>query len=579
MREDEEIAYRSTQNDLGYTVQFQAERDVHAPLWFASFWLWQQFMGDSEYMGRVYSIFLSLLTMALVYQIGRHWFSAPSYGLFALAVLGVNSYFFIYSLEIRPYALVMLAATVSMWRFWRWLEVRTVQAAVSYGLSLAVMLYIHYFLGFLILVQVLYFYVLARPTLKTIIQTAVAGMVLIVLFLPWLPVLVGQIQTLQRIEAETTRGIGIANTTEPTTVEAVMRLVNVATNGQPGLYALALLIGLIVLPRTAGYRIALLWGIGVPVLAFVINLFASVYTQRYVTYLSVGLALAVGASLAALGELNSQVAKNAKIVSLAALAGFAGICLWTLPSQLPQDRIPYRDLLRNLSAAALPGDVVFFDHADTNDNFAQWQYRHYLIPDLREGAVNRLDAAQQARRVWYITTHWFDVAVRETFAELERSHPVQQVLHPSRCDRQWCYLIQLMEAPPWDEPAMFGEEMAFWGADVDRVNGGAIETRLWWRVEQRPHLDYSTSLQLLDSSGALVAQADGPINHYGTVVVETSQLEPGRIYIDHRSITLPPELPTGDYSLALVVYQPSDGVRLALADGGGSLVLDTFTIP
>ncbi len=597
MREDEEIAYRSTQYDLMYAVRFQAERDVHAPLWFASFWLWQQFMGDSEFMGRVYSIFLSMATMALVYQVGRRWFGAPRFGLFAMAVLGVNAYFFIYSLEIRPYAMVMLAASVSMWCFWRWLKLKTWQAAMGYGLSLAVLLYIHYFLAFLIVAQVLYFYVFTRPTLTISVQSAVAGALMIVLFLPWLPVLIGQIQTLQRIEAETTRGLGIANTTEPTTVEGIVELVNVTTNGQPGLYALALLVGAVVFLRRGGSRTAptprntgpqaadiqsLLWGIGVPVIALAINLFAAVYTQRYVTYLAVGLALAVGAGLVALGQfmsrLNRQDAQVAKRASVGVLLGFVAISLWALPSQLPQDRIPYRDLLRNLSAAAQPGDVIFFDHAETNDNLAEWQYRHYLSPELWETAVSSEEAALEARRVWYITANWFDEAVRATFTDLERSRPVQTVLEPSRCDRQWCYLIQLMEAPPWEQPAVFGDGMAFWGADVDSARREAIRTRLWWRVEQPPTVDYSMSLQLLDGSGQKVAQMDGPINHYGAEIVQTSQLEPGRIYIDHRAITPTSDLPAGAYTLALAVYQSWDGVRLMLPDGRDSLVLDAVSI-
>jgi hypothetical protein len=567
-------------------------------LWFASFWLWQQFMGDSEFMARTYSIFLSMMTIALVYQIGRRWFGAPRFGLFAMVALGVNAFFFIYSLEIRPYAMVMLAATISMWCFWRWITLKTWRAALWYGLSLAVMLYIHYFLGFLIVAQVIYFYVFSRPTRKTIIQSAGAGVLMILLFLPWLPVLIGQIQTLQRIEAEITRGLGIANTTEPTSVEAIVELVNVATNGQPIVYALVLVVGAVVFLRRsvqlsirisrsanprAAYILSLLWGIGVPVIALTINLFASVYTQRYVTYLSVGLALAVGAGLVALGllisQLNRQDARFAKRVSVGALLGFAAISLWALPSQLPQDRVPLRDLLHNLSAAARPGDVVFFDKANTGDRLVEWQYRHYLTPELWETAASSEEEAQAARRVWYVTANWFDDAVRATFTDLEHSHPVQTVLTPSQCDRQWCYLIQLMEAPPWQAPATFGDRMAFWGTDVDGVSREAIQTRLWWRVEQPPDADYSLSLQLLDGSGALVAQTDGPINHYGAEIVQTSQLEPDRIYIDHRAITLPPDLPAGEYTLALAVYQAWDGVRLTLPDGRDSLVLDTVTIP
>jgi hypothetical protein len=587
MREDEEIAYRSTQYDLGYAVRFQVERDVQAPLWFASFWMWQQLMSDSEFMGRIYSIFLSTITMAMVYQIGRRWFGAARYGLCAMIALGVNAFFFIYSLEIRPYALVMLVATTSMWFFRRWLERRTWRAAILYGLTLALMLYVHYFLGFLIVIQVLCFlwFIWLREgadgdgSLQFIRQGGVAGLVGLAVWLPWLPVFVGQIQTLQRIEGTAERGIGIANTTEPTTVEAIVRLVNVTTNGQPGLYALFLIPGLFYFWRKRNYWLTLLWGLGVPIIALLINLIASVYTQRYVTYLSVGLALAVGAGLGAI--LSRNPVKNtgyrvAKSLGIAGLAGFVALNLWGMPSQLPV-HTPFRDLLGDMSAAAKPGDVVFFDHADTSDNFFQWQFRHYLSDDLQENSFTGIEQVRDERRIWHVTAHWFDDEVRANFTEIERTHPRQMGF--GRCDLEWCYLIQLMESPPLDEAISFGEAMTFWGVDVDGVTRESISTRLWWRMTQTPELNYSMSLQLLDGSGALVAQFDGPIHNYGQAIVETSQLAPGQIYVDHRSIPVPPELSSGEYRLVLVVYQPWDGVRLTLADGSDTLILDTIVVP
>jgi hypothetical protein len=333
--------------------------------------------------------------------------------------------------------------------------------------------------------------------------------------------------------------------------------------------------------RWWGYRLALLWGIGVPTIALALNLIASVYTQRYINYLSVGLAMAVGAGLVISGELlqkilNRRDNKNATTISVFVLVGFVVVSLWALPSQLPTDRIPYRDLLKSLSAAAQAGDVIFFDHADNNDNFAQWQYRHYLTPELLDNAVSNKARATDARRIWHITSHWFEEEVRANFADIEWTHPRQGGF--GNCDLNWCYLIQLMEAPPWDEPTVFGEDVAFWGIDVDGVNWNEIQARLWWRVEQVQELNYSMSLQLLDATGGLVAQVDGPINHYDTEVVETSQLEPGRVYIDHRAIPLPPDLQPGEYRLALVVYQSWDGVRLILADGSDTLMVQTITM-
>ena len=117
-----------------------------------------------------------------------------------------------------------------------------------------------------------------------------------------------------------------------------------------------------------------------------------------------------------------------------------------------------------------------------------------------------------ARRIWHLTSEWLDADVQTNFRRIETTHPRQSGF--GQCDANWCYLMQLMEAPPWTEPQTFGDDMAFWGADVDAVTAEAIQTRLWWKVEQPPALDYSISLRLLDANGNLVTQADGPIDHY-----------------------------------------------------------------
>jgi hypothetical protein len=230
-----------------------------------------------------------------------------------------------------------------------------------------------------------------------------------------------------------------------------------------------------------------------------------------------------------------------------------------------------------MSVLGASGEAVLMQRAGENDGFVWWQQRHYLSPDLYAGVTTDIQAAMESRRIWFLTGDWFNPDVRAVFDRLELDFPVQQVL--GQCDRAWCYLAQLMEAPPLQSPQRFGAEMAFWGIDVDRVTDAAIQTRLWWRVEQTPDADYSTSLQLLDGGGMLVAQKDGPIMHYGVDTVQTSQLEAGRIYVDWRTLDLPPDLVPGEYRLALVVYQPWDGTRLALPDGSESAMLQAVTIP
>ncbi len=629
MRDDEEIAFRTTARDLGYTVWYQAEQDVHAPVWFVSFWLWQQAAGSSEFTARIYSILLSMLTTALLARLGRRWFGGPRFGIFAVVVFGVNAYAHIYSLEIRPYALGMLLATVNMGLFERWLARASWRRALLYGASVALMLWTHYFLAFLVLAQAVYLVasgkllapssptplpngerqekavgaallsggddaltpnpspsgrgesesvgerrLLGRSVAQTfdrrrIAQGLGAAGVALLLWLPWLPVFVGQVATLKRIESETGafRGLGIGNTTEPTTLDTIWRFVLLISNGQPLLYGLPLLAGLVYGRRRGNYTLALAWALLVPALNLAVNLVASVYTPRYLSYVAVGVALAVGAGLAALP----------KATRWWALAVFAVVSLWALPSQLPNDRTPLRRVFQTVSALAEPGDAVYFTRADDAGLFTRWQIDHYLAPELRANQLDSFAQALDTRAVWFITGEYFHPEVQARFHELEATHPLQAVA--GSCNPEWCYLAQRMMGPPQAAPDRFGETLAFYGLDNLSATADSVAARLWWAADAPLGLDYSISLRLLDAQSNLLAQSDGPLNPAAPQPTQTSALVPGRISTDERVLTPSAPLAPGEYRLALVVYQSWDNVRLTLQNGSDTLNLRTFTVP
>jgi hypothetical protein len=570
MRDDEEIAFRTTENrPVGYTIWYNTQQDVHAPTWFVSFWAWQQFVGSGEFTARVYSILLTMFTLAVIYRLGRRWFGTAEAGMFAVAAFGVNAYALIYSLEIRPYALVMLVAALSMWAYTCWLAKPTWRRALLWGASAALLLWIHYYLAFLVIVQAV-FTLLRRPSRRVLIQAVGAGGFALLLWLPLLPVFVGQVLHLaeEEVKSGDFRGLGIGSTTELTSLPAILDLATIISNGAIVLYALVLLTGIVMLRRNRHYWLALAWAFGVPVVNLLINLVASVYTQRYVTYLSVGLALALGAALAALPRRYGA--------RWLALIGFCAVSLWLLPAQMPV-RTPYRDIFQTMSRLSQPDDVVYMLKAGEEGHWIRWQVTHYLTPALNANLLDDMTAARDARRVWFVTGDWFADDVQAAFRSLEATHPLQRVL--GDCNREWCFLAQLLEAPPHTEPILFGADMAFWGHDITRVSESAVDLRLWWRVETPPREDYSIGVQLLDAGGSLVAQTDGPINHYASEIFQTSRLEAGKIYIDHRTLSLPSDLPPGDYTLILIVYQPWDGVRLSVADGADHLLLQSLTIP
>lgn len=565
MHSDEDLSYRATHGTLSDTIAFQQNlQDNQAPLWFVTFWGWRQLVGDAEWSSRVLGMLLTLPALAVAYRLARGWFGEFAAAA-AVLIAATNAFFATYALDIRPYPLVALAVALSLWAFERWLRCPTPRRAAFYGLSLALMLYTHYLLVFVIAAQAIYLIAARKLNRRTLIQGLGAGVLALIVWLPWLPTFVDQFVHLRSLETATgtARGIGgIGVSTKPTTPETIIDLLYQMSSGMMWLYGGALIAGVLTRWRRRDFWLALTWALLVPAVYLLVNLVSGVYAQRYVAHAVIGVGLALGAGLAALP-------KPVRWTGLAVMIVANAIML----PQLIGGRVPYRDVLGTVPVQA--GDVVFLDHANEGDrSYMGYQLAHYLPPGagvIWDGDVER---AQNARRIWYVTGDWFNEAVQATFAHLEPTHPVQQVV--GKCDRQYCLLAQLMEAPPLTEPVAFGERMLFWGADVDSQSADAISVRLWWRVEQAPERDYSIGLHLLDGAGALVAQSDGAIQHYGAETVQTSALQVGRLYIDHRTLALP-ALPGGPYRLQLVVYQSWDGLRLPVSEAD-SYLIDTITI-
>lgn len=379
MRDDEEIAFLTTSGSLLETLDYQANQDIQAPLWFAGFWGWQQFAGSSEVSGRIFSLVWAMFAAALIYRLGTRWFGHWRYGAFALIALTVSTYAFIFSTEIRPYALVLFLSAGSMAAFGRWLERPGWRRALPYGVTIALMLYVHYFLAFLIAAQgvVVLGLALRRRLIWPLAQGTGAVALGLLLWLPQLPIVLNQLTILRRLaeEAGQVRGLGVGTTStaETTSVETVLRLLNVATNGQIVLTVLVLLLGVVLLAHRRAWWIAFAWAVGVPVIALLANLFLDVYSLRYVSYAAAGIALACGAALAAI---------RWPVWRAGALTAFVGLSVIGFRSQLPQ-RIPYRDLFSQVTAASQPGDVLWFGGTDPNESLLRWHIRAYLPDDLQ----------------------------------------------------------------------------------------------------------------------------------------------------------------------------------------------------
>jgi len=116
-----------------------------------------------------------------------------------------------------------------------------------------------------------------------------------------------------------------------------------------------------------------------------------------------------------------------------------------------------------------------------------------------------------------------------------------------------------------------GDTAALIGYAVEPVAvapGGTLPVTLYWEATATPPEDYTVFVHLLDGSGTLRGQGDGPpmSGDY-----PTSLWEPGETIADEHKMTIDAATPSGQYRLAVGLYHLADGVRLPVRDSGGAI--------
>jgi hypothetical protein len=103
--------------------------------------------------------------------------------------------------------------------------------------------------------------------------------------------------------------------------------------------------------------------------------------------------------------------------------------------------------------------------------------------------------------------------------------------------------------------------------------GDVLPVVLHWRATQRVTADYHVFVHLLDAEGNRVAQSDGQPALWTR---PTSSWSPGEGIEDQHGLSLPTDLPSGDYTLIVGLYNPTDGTRLRTEEGVDHVSLATI---
>ena len=99
---------------------------------------------------------------------------------------------------------------------------------------------------------------------------------------------------------------------------------------------------------------------------------------------------------------------------------------------------------------------------------------------------------------------------------------------------------------------------------VTRLNpGDLLPFTLHWQSDTPITVDLTTFAHLLNSEGQVAAQLDwGPQDSLG--YLPTTAWRPDYPVIDSQALSLPPDLPPGNYTLVVGWYYPPSGERLPI---------------
>ncbi|GAB4160795.1 MAG: hypothetical protein Fur0021_33220 [Candidatus Promineifilaceae bacterium] len=123
--------------------------------------------------------------------------------------------------------------------------------------------------------------------------------------------------------------------------------------------------------------------------------------------------------------------------------------------------------------------------------------------------------------------------------------------------------------------ASLGDVAKLLGANVT-LAADSLQLRLAWRSLAETAVSYRVFVHLRDAAGQIVAQSDAEPAAWSR---PTTGWLPGEVILDDHQITLPPDLPSGSYTLLVGLYDPATAIRLRLPHGDDAISVETVTLP
>ncbi len=406
----------------------------------------------------------------------------------------------------------------------------------------AAVLYTHYFGIWMIVVMGLHGLLTLprRDALKLILALAAGGL----LFLPWIPSIFIQINS-------SSGGLGYASQDILLNLRAYLDRV---FNGSYVLGFGLVLLGIVALYRWRARRAGLFLAIWLTI-PLILSLF---FNTRFAWFIERNMIFTLGGAYVLLGAglawLSSY--RYGRIAAPAAALLFVTLGFTQYDIFWPFITPDWRDMAHAIAQDARPDDVFVL-------NGEPYSMTYYLDRELGTDVTiaplkSWLVSPAPSPRIWLMDANW------TIQPEAHNALPSDSVM-----TRQYVLgvlVAEFYQRPPSAPLTTFGDQIALgYQPDIPALHPGqTITLDLWWRSVNPPQTDYSVGVYLVDANGVTVAQQDGGFDNgrVSALALPADHWTP-----DSRTLTLPADLPEGNYTLTTAVYDWRTNERL-LPDTG-----------
>ena len=580
---------------IGKMIVETAE-DIHPPFYYALLHMWSQFTGMGPASARLFSVFIGVVTVLILFLLARHLGGrklAWATGLLA----AINPFLIYYSQEVRMYALTALLGLVSTYFMFLWLENQgspNVRAArlimAGYLLATGASLYTHYYTVFIPLAQTIFVVVVYRHRDK-LKEWLICQGLLIILYLPWV------VFTLSKLTSYVSGKVSVEKSSPLGPLDFLRHHFTAFSLGHLPpqwtdlywgtlLFLLLAALGVLKARQTISRSIWTTFG---PILllvslfgAYMINLVYPFHPSGFERLLL--FAAPAYCLLLALGCVYLWQAKRIiAILAFVPLITTNGLSLWAFYNTPRYVNDDYRPLIARMRIVGQPEDVVlnlypwqigyfhaYYGPADLYQEPAfkqDWPARQN-DPNLLPTYIDNLMARHE--RVWFPAHQTGGRILEEELATyLSKNYHTALSEWPNPHTRLYLFSSD-QDLKVSEHSINFGNRVRLMGyglsSDAVTSDGGIVNVELDWQLISDLKEPYYVGLRLSDSTDYTWAQRSaepvGGFNPFG-------DWASGEVIRDKHGLLVPADIAPGRYTVKVGVYRRSDGLGLDVLSSAG----------